>query len=81
MPYNPIKNKPIAQQKQIADKQRQTAAARKSALEQNVEAKKQWIKTEADLLKEKQLRDSAKQNELVKKAYYKELQEKENDEE
>lgn len=74
MPYNPIKSKPIAQQKQIADKQRQTAAARKSVLEQSVAVKKQWIKTEADLLREKQMRDSAKQSELLKKAYYKELQ-------
>lgn len=77
MLYNPIRNKPIAQQKQIAEKQRKADLSRKKALEQSVEAKKQWIKTESDLMREKQMRDAAAQNDLVKKAYYKELQEKE----
>lgn len=71
----PIKNKSLAEQKRVAEAQRQAQLERERNLVKSVEAKKHVAKTQAELFKEKQLRDAQKQSELVKLAYYNQQQE------
>lgn len=50
---NPIKNKPIAEQKQIAEKQRQAEELRKKNLKQSIEEKKKLIRTQSETFKQR----------------------------
>lgn len=76
--FNPIKSKPIAQQKQIAEKQRQEQAVREQQLKKKIESKRELLRNQNEILIKKYEVDTAKQSQL-KKEYYKQMTEK-NDE-
>ena len=76
---NPIRNKPIAEQRRIAEKQRLEQEIHRQALKEKIAQKKLITKTETELFRLKQAQDAKKQSELVKQAYYKELKETEDE--
>ena len=70
--FNPIKSKPIAQQKQIAEKQRQEQAVREQQLKKKIESKRELLRNQNEILIKKYEVDTAKQSQL-KKEYYKDI--------